>query len=378
MKAAAEAERGTVVVLGSYGPSLILFRGPLIEELVRRGYRVVAMAPDIGTDLARQLRSIGAEPREVVLSRGSLNPLAFAATLRALTRALAEIRPGAVIAYTIKPVTLGAIAARRTGVPTFVALVTGLGFAFTGGRETKRRVSRFAASWLYRLAFRLTSLAVFQNPDDRDYFRSHAILPPRTRTAVVNGSGIDLERFVPAPLGSEPVFLMIGRLIGDKGVREYGAAAVRLKARHPEARFRLVGWLDESPDAISQAELDAMIAGGVEFLGKLDDVRPAVADANVFVLPSYREGTPRSVLEAMAMGRPIVTTDAPGCRQTVEQGHNGFLVPPREVDALEAAMERFIAEPRLIAEMGAAARRVAEEKFDVRSVNAAMLEAAGL
>ena len=378
MSAAAEAEKGTVIVLGSYAPSLILFRGPLIGELVRRGHKVVAMAPDIGADIAAQLRSLGAEPREVRLSRGSLNPLALRATLRALARAFAEIRPDAIIAYTIKPVTLGALAARRAGVPAFVALVTGIGYAFMEGKEAKRRVSRLAAGWLYRRAFRRSSLAIFQNPDDRDYFRSQGILPPRTRAIVVNGSGIDVDLFAPAPLTKEPVFLMVARLLRDKGVCEYGEAATRLKSRYPHARFRLVGWLDESPSSISQAELDAMIAGGVEFLGKLDDVRPAVADANVFVLPSYREGTPRSVLEAMAMGRPIVTTDAPGCRQTVEQGHNGFLVPPRDAQALEAAMERFIAEPRLIAEMGADARRVAEEKFDVRSVNAAMLEAAGL
>jgi glycosyltransferase involved in cell wall biosynthesis len=368
----------TCIVLGSYAPSLTLFRGPLIAELVRRGYRVVAMAPEIGENVREKLRALGAEAADVPLSRDSLNPAAMAGSLRALTRAFREIRPDAVIAYTVKPVTLGAIAARRADVPTFVALVTGLGFAFMEGRETRRLISRVAATWLYRIAFRLSRIAIFQNPDDRDFFRAKRILPRRARTALVNGSGIDIDAFVPAPLTSAPVFLMIARLLGDKGVREYGRAAARLKRKYPHAQFRLVGWLDASPDSIGEAALEQMVAGGVDFLGKLDDVRPAIAAANVYVLPSYREGTPRSVLEAMAMGRPVVTTDAPGCRQTVEHGVNGLLVPPRNDRALEEAMEHFIRSPGTIAQMGAAARTLAEEKFDVRKVNAALLEAAGL
>jgi glycosyltransferase involved in cell wall biosynthesis len=171
---------------------------------------------------------------------------------------------------------------------------------------------------------------------------------------------------------------MISRLLGDKGLREYGEAARRLKARHPEARFALVGYFDNSPDAISREELAAIEAGGVEYLGRMEDVRGAIAECNVYVLPSYREGTPRSVLEAMAMGRAIVTTDAPGCRQTVDEGRNGFLAAPRDPDSLEAAMGRFIADPGLIAPMGGESRRIAEARFDVDRVNAQILDAAGL
>jgi glycosyltransferase involved in cell wall biosynthesis len=275
-------------------------------------------------------------------------------------------------------VTLGAMAAAKVGVPSFVALVTGLGFAFTEGGGLKRHVSRIAASRLYRRAFRLAKAIIFQNPDDRDEFVRRGLVPQGAPVTIVNGSGIDLERFEPAPLTAEPRFLMISRLLGDKGVREYGAAAARLKARHPQASFRLVGYFDRSPDAIREEELADYRRGGVEFLGKLDDVRPAIAEANIYVLPSYREGTPRSVLEALAMGRPVVTTDAPGCRETVEDGVNGFLVPPREAGPLEAAMERFILEPELIATMGGRSRALAERKFDVRAVNRAIFAAAGL
>lgn len=368
----------TVVVLGSYAPSLIHFRGSLIGALVERGHRVFAMAPAIGEELGGRLRAIGAEPFDVPLENQSLNPLAMLRTVRALTAAFAALRPDAVIAYTVKPVTLGAAAAARAGVPRFVSLVTGLGYAFSGGRTFKRRLSELAATLLYRRALRGSSAIVFQNPDDRDFFKARRILPRHPEAVVVGGSGIDLEQFAPAPLPEGCRFLMISRLLGDKGLREYGEAARRLKARHPQARFALVGYFDNSPDALSRDELAAIEAGGVEFLGRLDDVRGAIARCSIYVLPSYREGTPRSVLEAMAMGRPIVTTDAPGCRQTVDEGRNGFLAAPRDADSLEAAMARFIADPALIAPMGAASRRIAEERFDVRRVNEQLLAAAGL
>jgi glycosyltransferase involved in cell wall biosynthesis len=375
---ASTGEAGTVAVLGSYAPSLIVFRGPMIAALVERGYRVVAMAPAIGPDIRAALAELGAEARDVALVNSSLDPLAAARSLRLLTAALREVAPDALIAYTVKPVTLGAIAARRAGVPNFVALVTGLGFAFTEGGGLKRRLAKAVATLLYRRAFRRSRSIIFQNPDDRAHFEQLRIVPPGADVTVVNGSGIDLDRFRRAPLPAEPIFLMIARLLGDKGVREYGAAAASLKARHPQARFGLVGYFDPSPDGISTDELDSMIAGGIDYLGKMDDVRPAIADASVYVLPSYREGTPRSVLEAMAMGRPIVTTDAPGCRETVVDGENGFLVPPREIAPLEAAMEKFILDPALISAMGAKSRLLAERKYDVRAVNAALFEAAGL
>lgn len=162
-------------------------------------------------------------------------------------------------------------------------------------------------------------------------------------------------------------------------MREYADAARRIKARYPQAVFRLVGWIDENPDAIKPHELDAWVAEGVlEYLGRLSDVRSAIADCSVYVLPSYREGTPRTVLEAMAMGRAIITTDAPGCRETVVQGENGFLVPVKSVEALVAAMERLIARPELIARMGQRSREIAVAKYDVKAVNAVMLREMGI
>jgi len=368
----------TVVVLGSYAPSLVNFRGSLIETLAGRGYRVMALAPAIDAGVAARLRALGAEPLDISIVNNSLNPFKTFGSLRQLVRIFRELAPEAVISYTVKPVTLGSIAAARAGVPNIVALVTGLGFAFTEGGGLKRLISRTVASNLYGFALRRCSSIIFQNPDDRDHFRGLGLLPEGTRVTVVNGSGIDLAAFPKAPLTNAPRFLMISRLLGDKGVREYGKAAIRVKSRFPDAAFQLVGYFDQSPDAILQSELDEMIAGGVDYVGKLDDVRPAIAGCSVYVLPSYREGTPRSVLEAMAMGRPIITTDAPGCRETVEPGRNGFLVPPRETEPLAAAMKRFIAEPGLITAMGEQSRALAERKFEVGSVNNAIIDAAGL
>ena len=366
-----------VVLFGSYAPSLVVFRGPLIRELVKRGYQVFAIAPGLTREIKDEVRALGATPLGVELGRGSLNPLRALATARQFRALLRELRPDVVIAYTITPIVLGAAAAKREGA-RFVALITGLGYAFTGGREPKRLLSFLAGRWLYRRALRRADVAIFQNPDDREEFGRLGLLPKRLPTAIVNGSGIELSRFPVVALPERISFLMIARFLKDKGIREFGRAASRLKEEHPDLSIRLVGWLDASPDAISQAEVDGMVAMGVEIVGKLNDVRPALASCSVYVLPSYREGTPRSVLEAMATGRAIVTTDAPGCRETVVEGENGFLVQPRDWESLYSAMKRFVADPSLAATMGARSREIAESKFDAEKVTSELLRHAGL
>ncbi len=370
--------RRKVLLLGSYAPSLINFRGPLIAAMVERGHEVFAAAPDIDPGVAARLVALGATPVPVVLGRTSLNPLATWRSGRHLRALVKEIAPDVMIAYTIKPVVLGALAARAARVPCFAAMITGLGYAFLGGLDPRRLVLRLVAMLMYRRALAASQLVIFQNEDDRRDFRRLRLLPAARPTLVVNGSGVDLRRFEPRPLPPGIDFLMIARYLRDKGIREFGAAAGRLKAEHPQVAIRLAGWLDESPDSISRAELDSMVAGGVEDLGQLDDVRPAMAEASVYVLPSYREGTPRTVLEAMAMGRAVITTDAPGCRNTVVDGENGFLVPVGDSDSLYRAMRRFVEEPALAQRMGEASLRLVREKFDVDKVNAAILEATGL
>jgi glycosyltransferase involved in cell wall biosynthesis len=370
--------RRRVLLLGSFAPSLIIFRGPLIAAMAERGHEVFAAAPDIDPDTTAKLVALGATPVPVLLGRTSLNPVATWQSGRQLREMVKRIAPDVMIAYTIKPVVLGAVAARAARVPCFAAMITGMGYAFLGGLNPKRLAIRLVAMLMYRRALAASQLVIFQNEDDRRDFRRLRLLPAAKPTLVVNGSGVDLDHYTPEPVPPETSFLMIARYLRDKGIREYGAAAARLKAEFPDVRIRLAGWLDEAPDAIGQSELDSIVAGGVEDLGRLADVRPAIAEASVYVLPSYREGTPRTVLEAMAMGRAVITTDAPGCRGTVEDGETGLLVPVADSDALYAAMRRFVEEPALAQSMGQASLRLVREKYDVDKVNAAILEATGL
>lgn len=366
-----------VLVLASHAPSLVNFRGPLIREMIRRGWRVTAAAPDFDEATTAALRVLGATPADSPVARTGMNPLADLAYGRALIRLFREQRPDILLAYTIKPVIWGMLAARAIGVRRKVALVTGLGYAFTegAGDGLRRRLAEVAASTLYRLALPGADRVLFQNPDDRDLFLGRGLLRDRGQVAVVDGSGVDLDHYAPAPLPQEPVFLMIARLLGAKGVREYAEAALALKRRHPDARFQIAGWLDPGPDAIAETELRGWVEGGLEYLGRLDDVRPAVTAARVYVLPSYREGTPRSVLEAMAMGRPIITTDAPGCRETVEDGVSGLLVPPRDASALERAMEHLLRDAAAAAAMGRRSLERARSRYDVHRVNGQILAA---
>jgi glycosyltransferase involved in cell wall biosynthesis len=367
------------ILISSYYDSIPKFRGDLIRELVFNGFDVFAMAPLSGVKgLSVSLDSLrGVEFLDVALDRNGVNPCLDFISFLDIYRKVFSVRPQVVLGYTAKPVIYGLLAAWLVGVPRRYALITGLGYGFTGGRK---RPLRAILLFLYKFSLVRAHKVFFQNPDDEKYFRQMGVLPSYIPSVVVNGSGVDIGSYSPMPLPvKSSIFLLIGRLLGDKGVREFAEAARRVKACIPSTRFLLAGWIDTNPDAIGQDELDAWIADGIiEFLGKLDDVRPTIADASVYVLPSYREGTPRTVLEAMAMGRPIITTDAPGCRETVIDGENGFLVPVKSVDALVEAMLKFIEDPTLAPRMGRRSREIAEEKYDVHKVNAVMLREMGI
>ncbi|MGO3692160.1 glycosyltransferase family 4 protein [Marinobacter sp.] len=371
----------TFLLIASFPDSLIKFRGPLLRALVAKGLDVHVAAPDLAdvTDICTELEALGITLHDISLKRTGTNPVADLATVAELWRLMRRIRADYVLGYTIKPVIYGSMAAWLANVPNRFALVTGLGYAFTGDASGKRGLLRKLIQRLYRFGLSKSRKVFFQNPDDEALFRQLGLLPADIPSCVVNGSGVDVADYALAPLPEKPSFLLIARLLGDKGVREYAQAARKVKAQYPDAVFRLVGWIDDNPDAISQQELDGWVnTGTVEFLGKLADVRPAIADCNVYVLPSYREGTPRTVLEAMAMGRPVITTDAPGCRETVTDGDNGFLVPVQAVDELAAAMVKFIENPELVAGMGERSRLVAEQKYDVHRVNEFMLGEMGV
>jgi len=368
-----------VMVIGGHADSLIHFRGPLLRRLVAEGHDVTACAPDAGADVRRELAALGIAYRHVPIQRAGMNPMRDVGTVRALTALYREVQPDLVLTYTIKPVIYGSLAARLSRVPRICSLITGLGYSF-GTATLRQRALNPVVQSLFRFALAHNEVVFFQNPDDLRQFVDAGLASDR-QAVLVNGSGVDLEHFRVAPLPEgTPTFLLTTRLLWEKGVGEYVEAARTLKAKYPTARFRLLGPLDPNPAAVSRAQLDAWSAEGViEYLGSTNDVRPAIADTSVFVLPSaYREGTPRSILEAMAMGRAIITTDAPGCRETVRGDENGFLVPVSDSIALASAMERFLRDPGLVAPMGMRSRAIAEEKYDVHLVNRVMMRAMGL
>lgn len=371
------AKSPVFLMVAGFSDSLLNFRGPLIEALMLRGVNVHVAAPHLpqGDETRLKFEKLGLTVHNLIIDRTSTNPLTDLVTLWSLWALMRRIRPNYVLSYTIKPVIYGSIAAWLAGVPHRFAMLTGLGYTFQCEPQVRRL--RVLVQYLYKWSLSKVNLIFFQNLDDLALFRQLRILAKNTPTCLVNGSGVDVDRFSVAPFTPGPMrFLLIARLLGDKGIREYVQSARLLKSRYPDVTFALVGWIDSNPDAISQVELDAWIAeGSIDFLGRMSDVRPAISACSVYVLPSYREGKPRTVLEAMAMGRPVITTDAPGCRETVVDGENGFLIPIKSVDALVVAMERFINNTSLLTHMGVRARQMAEEKYDVHKVNKVMLTA---
>jgi glycosyltransferase involved in cell wall biosynthesis len=366
----------SILLNGSYPDSLLNFRGDLIRFLGQRGYSVHVTAPDLSDEIKRRLEAIGAHPHDVQLYRSGLNPFAdfrYCWQLFVLQR---RIKPSFVINYTIKPNIWGSIAARLGGVAAG-SMVTGIGYMMIEGRGWKRRLVQAIAKRLYAFALLRNRVVIFQNDDDVDDFVAAGIVT-KNEVRTTKGSGVNLSHFTPAALPPKPVFLMIARLLRTKGVHEYVEASARVRNSYPDARFLLVGMTDEGPDGLPAQEVAGLNERGVEYMGALADVRPALAEASVYVLPSYREGTPRSVLEAMAMGRPIITTDAPGCRETVTPGKNGLLVPVRDIDALATAMETLAENEAMRIAMGQASLEMAALNFDVERVNADLIKHFGL
>lgn len=366
-----------IAIISHYAPSLINFRGDLIRTMAELGHEVICLGPEAGFE--QPLRELGADYRQIPLHRTGLNPLKDIKTLFSLRKVLKEIKPDLVFSYTVKPIVYGSIAAHLAGVKRMYAMITGLGYVFIG-QTLKQKFLTQVVAFLYRLGLKYNQVVFFQNSDDLHLFVNKGIVPKNVKPVLVNGSGVNIEKFACVPPKLSPItFLLIARLIKDKGILEYVEAARLLKQKYPTAIFQLLGPLDINPAAITQTQLNQWTKEGViEYLGKTNDVRPFIAESSVYVLPSYREGTPRSVLEAMSMGRPVITTDAPGCRETVVNGRNGFLVPVKDISALKSAMEKFILEPDLIVHMGRQSRIIAEEKYDVRKVNRVILQEMGL
>jgi glycosyltransferase involved in cell wall biosynthesis len=345
------------------------FRRGLVEGLQAAGFPVVVASPADG--FIEKLRALGCRHQPVPITSDGTSILGDLWLLFAYFKLFRAEGPGVYLGYTIKPNVYGTLAARLCGVSA-INNVSGLGTAFI--RETWLTG---VVTVLYRLAFTGSHTVFFQNEDDRTLFVERRIVA-RVKTRLLPGSGIDLAHNRPSPLpasqaegGRAPTFLLIARLLWDKGVGEFIDAARIVRQTRPGARFRLLGFLDvQNRTAVDRASVERWVAEGVvEYLGSTDDVRPFIAAADCVVLPSYREGTPRTLLEGAAMGRPLIATDVPGCREVVEDGRNGLLCNVRDAADLAEKMLQFIdLSPEERARMGRESRAKVEREFDEQIV----------
>lgn len=337
------------------------FRRPLVETLIADGHQVTVLAPK--DDSVDKLVSIGCRVRHLEMSVKGLNPVQDLALMVRLNRIFRKAEPDVILSFTIKNNVFGAFAAKIAGIP-FIPNVTGLGTAFLSGGLLEQVATR-----LYKSAFRRLPIIFFQNGDDQDLFVDRGLVS-QEQARLLPGSGIDLARFSLsdwAATEEPPLFLMIARLLRDKGVLEYVAAARIVKSSYPEVRFGLLGAADvQNRTAISRSDVkDWEDEGLVEYLGKIEDVRPVIEAAQCIVLPSYREGAPRTLIEAAALGRPVIATDVPGCRSVVEAGRTGFLCDVKNADSLADACKRFLhLSPQERANMGRAGREKMERDYD--------------
>jgi len=359
------------IIIGVEPSSLINFRGPLLKSMVFHGFTVTTLSKRPTCAQMIELKNMGVTNESVPFLRAKLSIFSDLKVLVSLVRKYKNIRPNIVLAYTIKPVIWGGIAARFLNTD-FYALITGLGFAFQEV-SFKRKILSKLVTFLYKLALKNSKAVIFQNKDNCDVFVSKGIVE-LSRAHVVNGSGVNLEKYNVENFPSGSIkFLCISRLLGEKGLREYAEAAKIVKNKFPDVGFDLVGPEDSSPDAIPLNEVDTW-SDYINYKGSVNDVRPHIEGSHVYVLPSYHEGLPRSVLEAMSMGRPVITTNATGCKETVEDGINGFKVLPKSSEALAKKMIWFIKNSDQIRRMGIESRRMVENRFDVRKINKRMLE----
>ncbi len=366
-------EKKRILIIASADGSLEDFRGDYIKALISEGYEVYAAAPDISERIRKFLTSVNAIPLEYKLQRSGLNPLKDIQTIKALKKIILDYKIDLVFPYTIKPVIYGSFAANALNVPV-ISLITGLGYTFSG-MSTKAKILQKFSQALYRKALKQNKIVVFQNKDDYELFLEKKILTKEQKYSIVSGSGINLEKYTYREKGVEKnniEFVFVARLIKEKGIGLYIEAARILKLKYPHAKFHVLG----NPPSASPSAIDKTILehenkkGTIIHHGWIKDVKSFLTNCHVFVLPTfYREGIPRSILEALSIGMPIITTSTPGCKETVLKDKNGLLIKPNDLDDLVNAIEFYLKTPSKIKEMGINSRKYAEERFDVNIIN---------
>lgn len=365
-----------ILIVSPKNKTVFNFRGDLIRDMIARGHEVAVVGPN--RDFVEDVLALGvSEFIEVSLVKDNTSVKGDLTYLSGLIKVMREKKPDLVFGYTIKPVIYGSIAAKAAGVPHIYAMVTGLGRVYASG-GMKAKAVRLITRVLYKFAFHACHKVIFQNGDDIAELVKQKYLP-LDKTVQVNGSGVNMERFYRTPLPEKPVFLMVSRVIREKGVMEFCEAARAVKQTCSDARFILLGGLDASIGALKKEDIQPYIDdGSIEFPGEVKDPVAFYQQSSVFVLPSYyREGLPRTLLEAMSCGRPIITTDWPGCREPVEDGVNGYKIPVKDSAILARRMETLAKDRALLERMAEAAYETCRQKYEVSIINAQMRDAIG-
>lgn len=364
-----------IILLGNIPSSLINFRHELILDLVENGYHVYCFANGYNEQQKSIIQNWGAIPIDHQLNTKGLNPISDLKATFNLYKQIKQINPDIVFPFFVKSVIFGSIAAKLAKVPTVIGMIEGLGNAFTlnkGEIPYKVRLIKFIQILLYKISLPFLDKLILLNPDDyNDLINKYRIKVKHYE--ILGAIGVDLQKFnYSAPLNKDKLtFLFIGRLLKEKGIFEYINAAQQVRSIHPNCVFQIIGSIDDTnPFALHKSVLDQYIENDIiHYAGHVDNVPDWIKKADVFVLPSYREGFPRSTQEAMAIGRPIITTNVPGCRETVVNELNGFLIKPWDTDDLTEKMLFFVNNPNQIKVMGMQSRKIAEEKFNIFQIN---------
>lgn len=362
-----------IAVLSSHTSSLLWFRMDMMKDFIKHGHSVIALGSEPQSDWELKFRENDIEYRQLFVERNGVNPFKDLKTFKELYQFMKEEKPDKVFAYQAKTVVYGSLAAKANGIKEVYPLIAGLGSVFRG-EGLKNKIIKIVMKMEYRAACKASKKVLFQNNDDKSEFVKNGLIL-EDKVVIINGSGVNLEKFKPEPLPEIPAFLFIGRLIKDKGVMEYLEACKRIKTEYPEVRCLLVGPYDSNPSALQPEELKPYLEQNIiEYFGEQSDVRPYIKQCSTYVLPSYHEGTPKTVLEAMAIGRPIITSDAPGCRETVTDGYNGFLVAIKDIDGLVKKMKILIQDTEMSKLMAKRSLKLAREKYDVNLINKSIMQ----
>ena len=362
-----------IVLSASNGRSLVNFRGSLIREMILRGHEVICTSIEPPEDMNEEINKLGASYYCIPGTRTDINILKNIIMLISFIKAYRTLKPDMCFLYMSKPVVFGGLAAIICRIRHLMVFVTGLEVVFYS-KGIKNIILRVILITFFKIVHSQCDAVFFMSKDDYAKMLRWNIVK-REQAVLVNGSGVNMQYFEQKKMPETDSVCMTARLVWSKGIQEYVDAAEIVRMKYPQVKFMLVGGLDENPEALTKSELEEILRKGhLHYYGYTEDVRPYLEECSIFVLPSYHEGNGRSIVEAEAVGRPIITTTAPGCCETVIDGYNGFLIPPKDGKALAEKIILLLENPKMKRNMAGYSYQLCCEKYDVRMINQVFIE----